>query len=198
MPVTPAPPSGIKVEGVDTDTESKAPRGRPRSSKRADPSPKVDAPKPTAGTQSEVTPAKVEQAFAEILSLPALAYKVPGTPWQCDFCAKHFASQGPVTAKELVEQRSNYPALYAAMEKIAAAWTAISLAPTIVGYVGVPVIHHGPSVLQPLAPVFGVPARPVTPTIPGSHPHGTAATAGTARTNNSGDSSTTSPDGTTS
>lgn len=131
------------------------PRRRGRA-KRPDPKPKVEEkPRDADG----ISAASVEEVFAQILSLPALVYKAPGTPFHCDWCAGHFARQGPQTAKELVENRAHYPALYAGMEKIAAAWLAFSLMPMVINYAAPPVVHHGPSLLEPLSPLFGVPAR---------------------------------------
>lgn len=122
---------------------------------------------------------QVTEAIGEILSLPALAFKAPGTPFHCDICAKHFASQGPETAKELVANKDAYPALYGAMVKISIAWSSVSLLPTIIGYVGKPVVHHGPDALQPAAPMFGLEPREPKVKVP-VHEH-SAATEGTQR-----------------
>jgi len=162
----PPPPPGIKVEGLEEFEQQihdsfQAPRRRAARNKRPDPKPQTQ---PEEKLAAESTPAgipanKVEEAFAQILSLPAIAYKAPGVPWHCDWCATHFAKQGPATAKELVENRSHYPALYSAMEKVAAAWMAFSLMPMVIQYVAPPIIHHGPDVLEPVGPLFGVPPK---------------------------------------
>lgn len=178
------PPPGASEDGGSQTTEEKvraAPRQR-RSRTRRDPPPIVTEEKTKASTEDSgaIGPGQVEEAFAQILSLPAIAYKAP-TPWHCDWCASHFARQGPIFAHDLVENRANYPPLYAAMEKIAGAWLAFHVMPAAIEYVAPPVIHHGPEVLQPIGPLFGVPERPVKepePTEMQRHEH-TSASEGT-------------------
>lgn len=145
------------MEGLEDDPLDKPPPRRRSGRPRRDPKPASEQAKESEPTG--IPPGRVEDVFAQILSLPAIVYKAPGTSFQCDWCADHFAKQGPRTAKELVENRSHYPALYAGMEKIAAAWLAFSLMPMVISYVAPPAIHHGPTVLEPMSPLFGVPPR---------------------------------------
>src|SRR5215469_6441433 len=152
---------GIETEQVFRAEKPKARSSRARTRRQPDPKPQTEGLKPEPERHGIPTD-KVEEAFAEILSLPALFYKAP-TPMHCDWCATHFARQGPATAKELVENRQHYPALYAGMEKIAAAWMAFSLMPMILNYVAPPVIHHGPEILEPLGPLFHVPPKSPKP-----------------------------------
>lgn len=123
--------------------------------------PKPDpAPKPHRGPRRSKGP--TDEQLAGLLSKAAVAPAIPMALYvHCDFCANHFATNGPKAAAELVEMSHEFPELREILEGLYGSWRRYAWAGVIAGYLGVPVLHHlTPRPLySAVAPFVGMPPR---------------------------------------
>lgn len=149
--------------GVDSSASGKrkrpdpAPKPRSSRSSRAKKPSSPDAPDDAA----------LQQMLSELLTMPAIPAAML---LDCAYCRDHFIAEGPKAARELVALSLVNPALRGALESIHTAWSRVTIAGVLVGYLAKPMMHHlAPEpVLTAAGPVLGVPPRPPKP----SHQHG--------------------------
>jgi len=135
-------------EGAETDSL--------RPERAPDPRPKTQA-KPKK-RHKRVDSGELEGSVAKIFSAPAVPAKML---LHCDYCAGHFAEEGPRTAHELVALSETHPALRNFLEDLHRSYTSITWVGIIGGYVAKPIAHHlAPNELLAFSePVLGVPPR---------------------------------------
>ena len=123
--------------------------------KKADPKPK-GAPKPRK--HPKPTSADLEAVLAELLSAPAIPM---AALVRCDYCANHFAVEGPHAARQLVTLSEEQPAFRRLLERLYRSWTQITYGAVLAAYIGKPVLHHlAPEELAAIvSPFVGVPPR---------------------------------------
>lgn len=146
----------------DVNRENSGPSGE---KKAGDPPPRTGKRKTRT---NKATTAEIETVLGELLVLPAIPAKMV---LHCDYCAIHFATQGPKAAHELALLSEDHPELRRVLVKLHAAVTAITWGAVLGAYVGKPMMHHlAPDpFLQAAGPILGVPPRP--PKVP-PHQHG--------------------------
>lgn len=136
------------------------PASKPR---RKDP-----APKPRARSRRKpVAPdAPDDAALVEMLSQ---VFTMPAIPaallLNCEFCRDHFIAEGPRAARELVALSIANPALRGTLESFHSAFSKLTIAGVLAGYLAKPLMHHmAPEpILTAAGPVLGVPPRPEKP-----------------------------------
>lgn len=152
------------IEGAGAGDAKPAGDLKPAGSKRRrkpDPRPKPrERTKPVAPDKPD--DAALQQMLGELLTLPAIPMAMLAN---CDYCRDHFIYEGPKAARELVALSLTNPALRGALESIHTAWSRITIAGVLAGYLAKPLMHHvAPEpVLQAAGPVLGVPPRPPKP-----------------------------------
>lgn len=94
----------------------------------------------------------LERELAALLSLPALPCDAMGD----EFCAKHFASQGPILAAQLAIYSESHKATYDVLIRLTQAGGILTLSLAVGMYALPPILHHagGPDALKDK---FGVP-----------------------------------------
>lgn len=98
----------------------------------------------------------LERELAALLSLPAIPCDALGD----EFCANHFASQGPALAMQLTIYSESHKATYDVLVRLVAAGGILTLSTAVAMYALPPILHHagGP---EKLRQTFAVPDRPV-------------------------------------
>lgn len=135
--------------------------GRPTQGagkKRPDPRPNVKPPKDGVKLPTSVGDPELVAMLAQLLSMPAIPAKMV---LDCDYCAHHFASQGPQTAIELVKLSKDHPDLRKMLERWYFAFDSFTWGSVLVTYAIKPVLHHlAPApVLAGVGPLMGIPPR---------------------------------------
>lgn len=144
-----------------------------RSRRRKDPTPGG------GGNQAKPKPPRVEKPKAtddQLAAFFARGAVLPAIPAQlilrCDFCANHFAVNGPTAAARLVELSREHPALRSVMEVIWREWQKGAWAGMLASYLGIPLAHHlAPDYIYKYLTYAGMPPRN-TPTNPHVHTNG--------------------------
>lgn len=77
--------------------------------------------------------------FAKVASAPAIPM---GLLVHCEFCAEHFADNGPAAAAKLVELSHDHVALRSVMENLWQYADEIAWAGVLATWLGIPVAHH--------------------------------------------------------
>jgi hypothetical protein len=119
----------------------------------------------TKKTPQEASDEQLTNLFAKAGSAPA----IPMMLWVgCDFCADHFATNGPKAAAQLVELSKDHPALRSVMNTVWRTWDEVAWSAILLTWVGVPLVHHvAPArVRAAVGPFMGIPrdGQPWTPT----------------------------------
>lgn len=153
------------------------PRGR-----RPDPRPRTRSrPRASSGGPED------DQLYA-LLSKAAVAPAIPaGIFLRCEFCAAHFATQGPIAAQQLVELSHDHPELRAVLVNLWRSWETYAWSGLLLGWLGIPILHHlaPDSVYTWVAPLAGMPPRSAQPG--GSqHEHGHRPAGGATHSNGNG------------
>lgn len=131
------PPRGDRKP--DANAGEKKPRGRPKGS--------------TNARASKETNKRLEDALAEILTMPSLGFAIVGD----EFCADHFAEMGPRFAKRLVDVSERHEQLRAILERMVTGETVAVLLLDGFAYMMPPLIHHGLPVPPGLRRMMRVP-----------------------------------------
>lgn len=137
--------------------------------RRRDPKPKPRARPRAAG---KVGPS--DEQLEKMLRKVAIAPSVPMKMWvHCDYCTMHFVTQGPEVARQLVVLSGEYPELREMLEALWGSWEKYMWAGLLVGWLGVPVMHHlAPAgIYNALAPLAAMPPRGDTPAPAPVHAH---------------------------
>ena len=127
---------------------------------KSDPTPGGDTKRARASTSPTIT----DEQLVGMITPIAVAPAVPAALWlHCDFCATHFATQGPLAASQLVELSKTNPALRKMLENGYTYFNQGAWALLFATYVGVPAAHHlAPDFVYKYAQMFlGLPAREV-------------------------------------
>ena len=172
-----------------SETEEK-PRSRISAAEPATPEPekpKRDKPprkRPVATSKGVATTQEIEDAFAEILALPAIPFAISGD----DFCANHFTVASRDFASKIAAQSEKNATLRKWCERLVDGESLAVLLFAAMSYALPPMIHHN---IVPgadgMRAIFGVPERetdtemdeslnghspePVTATHMGTHGH---------------------------
>lgn len=138
--------------------------GRP-DGKRFDPPPKTGEVKPKPkkrGPHKKPSDEQLTDVLGKLFTFPAIPAKMV---LECDFCAAHFATEGPKTAHELVQLSKEHPQLRGTLEDMYRAYTSVTWVGIIAGYLARPIAHHlaPPAFLEYSYPVLGVPPRQPKP-----------------------------------
>lgn len=142
--MTPVEP-GVKVpDSTVTSDASVTPEKVASSSKRtrarkADAPPKPRAKRPAPEPASDFTTSQLEDALAQILTLPAIPCAMVGDEW----ASNHFSQNGRIFAKNLAEQAEKNPTLRKWCIRIAQGEVVGTLAITGVMYFLPPLVHWG-------------------------------------------------------
>jgi hypothetical protein len=109
-----------------------------------------------ARTGKPATDSELVGTLARMLSMPAIPAKMV---LDCDFCAEHFAVEGPKTARELVTLSADHPDLRGVLEDMHRAYTSVTWLGIVAGYLAKPMLHHlAPApLLEATFPIVGVP-----------------------------------------
>lgn len=101
---------------------------------------------------------ELERVLARIFTLPAVPAKML---LDCDFCAVHFATEGPKTAHELVELSRDHDQLRGVLLDLYRSYTNVTWIGIVLGYLARPIAHHlaPDGFLAYSYPVLGVPPR---------------------------------------
>lgn len=145
--------------GAERKPDPKPQRGARR--RKPDPKPKPrEREKPTDPDKPDDL--ALTRMLGELLTMPAIPMAMLAN---CDYCRDHFLAEGPRAARELVALSLTNPALRGALESMHTAWSRITIAGVLAGYLAKPLMHHiAPEpILDAAGPVLGVPPRPAKP-----------------------------------
>jgi len=101
----------------------------------------------------------LERELAELLTFPAGPALMAGD----QFCAQHFAVQGPMLARQLVIYSESHAATYDTLVWLARQGSLLVIATAVVGYLLPPAIHHGLPAPSGLRQHYGMEQKPTEP-----------------------------------
>lgn len=98
------------------------------------------APRPSGRKRSKgYTSEQMLAFYSKAATLPALPMQL----WVgCDFCAAHFANNGPQAAERLLALSEHNPTLRAILETIYEQWEKAAWGALLITWLGVPLAHH--------------------------------------------------------